>query len=341
MNILKYSSLKNFHTFKIDVKAKKIVIAKKINDIINAWYLSKIEKISFIILGKGSNVLFINNYNGIVVINKLKGINLYADNDFWYLHVCSGEKWHSLVLFTLKYGIFGLENLALIPGTVGSASIQNIGAYGVSFNDFCNYVDVLNCANKKIIRFNNKDCKFDYRYSKLQNCYKKGLIVISVGIRLKKKWQPSISYKDFKTFNSKNLHPKKIFNFICETRNKKIPNPKFIGNAGSFFKNPIINIYKAKKIIKYFPNLNLFYDKQYSYKTKLFAGQLIEECNLKGYNIGGAFVYEKHALIIINKKNATWKDIILLFKHIKLCVKKKFNICLEPEVKFISSKNKL
>lgn len=341
MKNLHYYSLKKFNTLQINVQAKKIIIAKNINDILNAWYLSKIEKLPFVILGKGSNVLFIKNYDGIVLINKLKGIHTYEDKKFWYLHVNSGEKWHSLVLFTLKKGFFGLENLALIPGTVGAASIQNIGAYGVEINKFCNYIDVLNCNNSKIIRFSNKACKFKYRDSKLKNCSEKGLIVISVGIRLEKKWQPITHHWEFKQLNQKDLSPKKIFNFICKTRKKKIPDPNIIGNTGSFFKNPIIDIYKMNNIIKKFSNLNFFYEKKYFYKIKLFAGQLIEECNLKGYSIGDASVYKKHALIIINKKNATWKDIILLFKHIKLCVKKKFNICLEPEVKFISSKNKL
>lgn len=335
-----YCSLKEFNTFKIDVKAKKIVIIKNINDILNAWCLSQIEKLPFVVLGKGSNVLFIKNYDGIVLINKLKGINIYEDKKFWYLHVNSGETWHSFVIFTLKKGFFGLENLALIPGTIGAASIQNIGAYGVEFNKFCNYIDVLNCNNNKIIRFNNKECKFSYRDSKLKHCCRKGLVVISVGIRLEKKWKPIIHYYALKKLNRKNLNPKKIFDFICKIRKEKIPDPKIIGNAGSFFKNPIIDIRKIGNIITQFSNLNFFYEKKSLYKIKLFAGQLIEECHLKGYSIGGASIYNKHALILINKQHATWKDIILLFKHIQSCVKKKFNIFLKPEVQFISSKNK-
>lgn len=337
MNRFNYS-LKKFHTFKIDVKAKKIIFAKKIIDIINAWDISKKNNLSFIVLGKGSNVFFVKDYNGIVLINKLKGIFYYQDKKFWYLHVFSGEKWHDLVLMTLKKGFFGLENLALIPGTVGSASIQNIGAYGVEFNKFCIYVDILDCNKNYVFRLDKKDCNFDYRYSKLKNCYKKGLVVIAVGIKLKKNWKPVLHYQHFQKINKHNLHPKKIFDFVCKIRKEKIPNPKITGNAGSFFKNPIVDFNKAKNIIKHFSSLKLSYEKQPYFKIKLFAGQLIEQCNLKGYSIGGASIYKKHSLFIINKNGATCKDIMLLFKHIKLCVKKKFNVCLKPEVQFIFSK---
>lgn len=328
-------SLKNFNTLKINVQAEKIIIAKKISDIYSAWNISKINKIPFLVLGNGSNVLFINDYTGIVVINRLKGITINEDNNFWYLHVKSGENWHSLVIFSLLQGLFGLENLALIPGTVGAAPIQNIGAYGLEFKEICNYVDVLNCTNNKIIRIHSQQCKFGYRHSIFKNCCIKGLVIISVGLFLKKKWQPVTNYGLFKNFNINTLTPYNIFEYICNIRKKNIPDPNLLGNAGSFFKNPILNNNKTKLLTDKFSDIHAY--KISNYKFKFSAGWLIEKCNLKGYSIGDAVVYQKHALIIINKKNATYNDILSLFKYIRLSVNKKFNILLEPEVQFIHS----
>lgn len=331
-------SLKNFNTLQLDVKAHKIIIAETISDIYTAWHVSKINNIPFLILGNGSNVFFLDHYYGIVVINRLKGISITEDNNFWYLHVNSGESWHSLVMFSLLHGFFGLENLALIPGTVGSAPIQNIGAYGLELKEVCNYVDLLNCKNNKIIRIKSKNCKFSYRNSIFKNCYLQGFVIIAVGLFLKKNWQPINNYGALKCLNINQLTPKNIFKYICKIRKKNIPDPKVLGNAGSFFKNPIVNFYKNKFISDKFSNL--YIHKISHHQFKFSAGLLIEKCNLKGYSIGGASVYYKHALIIVNQKNATCKDIISLFKYIRRCVNNKFNILLEPEVQFINSVNK-
>lgn len=329
-------SLKKFNTFKIDVKAKKIIIAKKISDIYKAWKLSKIKKIPLLILGCGSNVLFISNFIGIVIINKIKGIDITEDKNFWYFHICSGEKWNYLVRFSLLNGFFGLENLALIPGTVGAAAIQNIGAYGLEFQEVCNYVDLFNCKKNNISRFNVKQCKFGYRKSIFKNCYIKGFFIVAIGLILKKSWKPIINYSSLKDLNIKKIKPQYIFEFICKIRRKKIPDFNIIGNAGSFFINPILNMKNAKNILNRFPKIHI--NKISKKRFKIFAGWLIEQCNLKGYSIGGAVVCSKNALIIANKNNsATWKDVFLLFKHVRKCVKKKFNILLKPEVQFINS----
>lgn len=333
---LKKNSLKKFNTFKLDIKAKKIIIAYKISDIYQAWNLSKYKKFSFLILGNGSNILFLNNYNGIVVINRLKGININEDDKFWYLHVNSGENWHELVVFCLNNGFFGLENLAFIPGTVGAAPIQNIGAYGVELKNFCNYVDVLNCNNNKIFRIKSQKCNFGYRKSIFKNCYIKGLVIIAVGICIKKNWSPQINYFSFNKI-IENITPQSIFKYVYEIRKKNIPDYKLFGNAGSFFKNPIISYNKAKIMFNKFTDINIY--KISKNKFKISAGWLIEKCNLKGHSIGDAEIYKKHALIIINKNNATSKDILLLSNYVNDCVKNKFNIKLYPEVQFIFSKS--
>ncbi|WP_343188893.1 UDP-N-acetylmuramate dehydrogenase [Buchnera aphidicola (Neophyllaphis varicolor)] len=253
------------------------------------------------------------------------------------LHVNSGEKWNELVKYTLKIGIFGLENLALIPGLVGSAPINNIGAYGLEFKDICSYIDLMFLKTKKIKRIYKKFCYFGYRHSIFKTNKFKDYVIISVGIKLYKKWKPINEYNGLNILNNKKLTPHKIYNKICSIRKKKIPNPKNIANAGSFFKNPIINYKKFKILIK--KNKNLHFYIQKNGDIKIYAGWLIEKCNLKGTIIGGAQIHNKQALIIINKNNATPNDIISLARKIRNNVAKKFNIWLEPEVRLYGSKN--
>ncbi|QJC27980.1 UDP-N-acetylmuramate dehydrogenase [Enterobacteriaceae endosymbiont of Plateumaris braccata] len=333
MNIYK-NSLKNFNTFGIDVTAFKII---KITNINKLYYICKkyyYKSLPYIILGGGSNVLFLNHFKGIVIINRLKGININESKNCWNLHVYSGEYWHQFVKYTIKKGIFGLENLALIPGCVGSALIQNIGAYGVSLKNFCKYVDIMNLSNKKITRLSSKECNLQYRNSIFKNFYMHNYIIIALGMTISKKWKPNISYKDLNHLNLNTVTPHEIFNYICKIRKKKIPNPKIYGNAGSFFKNPLVSLKLGVKLLKTFPNI------PYVIKNNIFkfsAAWLIDQCDLKGYIKGGAMIYFKHSLIIINKYKATSKDILYIAIKIYNSVGNKFGIWLEPEVRLIGS----
>ncbi|QJC29769.1 UDP-N-acetylmuramate dehydrogenase [Enterobacteriaceae endosymbiont of Plateumaris sericea] len=332
--IIYKNSLKHFNSFGIDVHASKIIKIKNINELYYLWKENNQKLIPYIILGSGSNVLFLNNFQGIVIINRLKGIIINESKNYWNLHVSSGENWHQLVKYTIKKNIFGLENLALIPGCVGSAPIQNIGAYGVSLKNFCKYVDIINFSNKKIIRLSYKKCNFKYRDSVFRNFYIRNYAIIALGITISKKWKPNINYKDLNHLNFNTVTPHEIFNHICKIRKNKIPNPKIYGNAGSFFKNPLVSPKLGSKILKKFPNI------PYIIKNNIFkfsAAWLIDECNLKGYTHGGAMIYSKHSLIIINKFKATSNDILSLAIKIYYCVGNKFGIWLEPEVKLIGT----
>ncbi|WP_422667513.1 UDP-N-acetylmuramate dehydrogenase [Buchnera aphidicola] len=214
-------SLKDLNTFAVNVTAKKIIFVSTISLLINIWHKCKTSKVPFIILGEGSNILFLENYLGIVVINRIKGINITEKNNFWYLHVNSGEIWHDLVQYTLKIGLFGLENLAYIPGCVGSAAIQNIGAYGLEIKNVCNYVDIISLNNASIQRINLQQCNFSYRNSIFQTKYNYGYAVLSVGIKLSKIWKPIIFHSFFKNINLIQINPYKIFNTIYNIRKKK------------------------------------------------------------------------------------------------------------------------
>lgn len=328
-------SLKFFHTFKINLFAKKIIIVKNKTSLIKIWKTCKKRNIKFILLGEGSNVLFLKNYNGIVAINKITGITIEEQKKHWLLNVKGGVKWHSLIKYTMQKKIYGLENLALIPGSVGSAPIQNIGAYGIEFKDICDYVDLLSLNNSKIIRVYKNECCFNYRNSIFTKKYNHNHIIYSVGIKLSKNWIPNLSYLKFNSPHYKNnITPQKIFYQICKIRKKKLPNPNKIGNAGSFFKNPIVNSKYAKKLIQQYHNLPYYPQKNGT--IKLSAGWLINQCRLKKLSIGYARIYKKNSLVLINKNNlATANEIITLANIIVYYVKKKFDIILKPEVNII------
>lgn len=239
--------------------------------------------------------------------------------------------------YTLNLEIFGLENLALIPGCIGSAAIQNIGAYGLEFKDICSYVDVLFLNDYTFKRINANLCQFSYRNSIFKNQYK-DYFIISVGIKLLKAWKPTIFSTLQKYIQKKDITAEKIFDIICKIRKSKLPNPKLTGNAGSFFKNPIIQKKKAYEIVSLYKTL---YYPQKNGLVKISGSELIQKCQFNNIQIGGAAIHDTQKLILINKKNASSKELLKIAKIIHACILKKFDIFLNPEVDFIGSKRKI
>lgn len=278
-------------------------------------------------------MLFLENFNGVVILNRLMGITHEQDANFHYLHVNGGENWHNLVQWAVEQGINGLENLALIPGCAGSAPIQNIGAYGVEFKDVCDYVDVLDLANGTTFRLNAAQCAFGYRESIFKHRYQYDYVIIAVGLKLAKDWRPVLQYGSLKEFDPQTVSAKHIFDEVCRIRQSKLPNPDEFGNAGSFFKNPVVSAEQFADIKKQHENLPHF--PQTDGTVKLAAGWLIDQCQLKGYQIGGAAVHEKQALVLINKGNATGADVVALARHVRQTVAEKFGVYLQPEVRFM------
>ncbi|QCI23618.1 UDP-N-acetylmuramate dehydrogenase [Buchnera aphidicola (Macrosiphoniella sanborni)] len=332
-------SLKNLNTFAIDVKAKQIVFVKTINNLIKISKKCKLYNIPYIILGEASNILFLKNYIGVVIFNRIKGIQITEQKNSWLIHVFSGEKWHNLVKLTLNLGIFGLENLALIPGRIGSAAIQNIGAYGLEFKDICEYVEILSLKNYKTIKIQKKFCQFSYRNSIFKSKYNHKYAVIKVGIKISKNWKPIIFSSLNNYIKKKNITAYQIFNIICQIRKNKLPDPKKTGNAGSFFKNPIVTKKKSQQLLSLYKNIPNCPQK--NGLVKISAGWLIENYQFHNIQIGDASIYQKQKLILINKKNATSQDIITLARIIHSCILKKFHISLEPEIDFIGSFGKI
>lgn len=327
------SELKPFNSFGIEAKALSIAFVDSQESLFQQWLLAKDKQLPVLLLGGGSNILFVEDFAGLVIINQLKGLQVTEDDEYWHVHVQAGENWHQLIETLLDKGIYGAENLALIPGCVGSAPIQNIGAYGVELKDICEYVDVLSLENGLITRLAANECQFGYRDSIFKHEYQYGYVIVSVGLKLSKKWSPRLTYGDLAQLDPKTVTPKQVFDSVCQTRKSKLPDPAVTGNAGSFFKNPVVSAEKAQKIKATYPNCPQY--EQADGRVKLAAGWLIDQCNLKGHEVGGAAVHTRQALVLINKQQATGQDIANLAKHVRQTVAERFGIDLEPEVRFI------
>jgi UDP-N-acetylmuramate dehydrogenase len=328
------TSLQSLNTFSLAADAAEIIHAQNVEQLIAAWKSAQEKQQPFLLLGEGSNVLFLEDFAGSVVLNRIKGISLTENADEWLLHVGAGENWHHLVCYTLDHNIAGLENLALIPGCVGSAPIQNIGAYGIELQSVCEYVDVLDLQAGKVTRLTSAECQFGYRESIFKHAYKDGYAIISVGLKLKKHWQPKLTYGDLSRLDPETVTPREIFDSVCAMRQNKLPDPAVAGNAGSFYKNPAVDASVAEKISSEYPTMPSY--PQANGQIKLAAGWLVEQAGLKGFAIGGAAVHDKQALVLINKDHASSADVRALAKYVRDAVAEKFGIWLEPEVRFIA-----
>lgn len=326
-------SLKPWNTFGIDQRANEIVCAENEQQLLDAWQSAKASNHPVLILGEGSNVLFLDTFHGTVIINRIKGIEVTEQPEAWHLHVGAGENWHNLVRYTLQQGMPGLENLALIPGCVGSSPIHNIGAYGVELQRVCDYVDCVELATGKSLRVSATECRFGYRDSIFKHEYQDRYAIVAVGLRLPKQWQPVLTYGDLVRLEPETVTPQQVFDAVCHMRTTKLPDPKVNGNAGSFFKNPVVAAEIAHTLLAQFPGAPHY--PQADGSVKLAAGWLIDQCQLKGVSIGGAAVHRQQALVLINAHNATSEDVVKLAHHVRQNVGEKFNVWLEPEVRFI------
>lgn len=334
MQILANADLSDFHTFSIEQSCQYLVEVKTIDDIKDVYQNSKWLSLPKLMLGKGSNVLFTQPYQGVVIINQLLGKTVTETADSWHLHIAGGENWPDLVKWSIEQGYLGLENLALIPGCVGTAPIQNIGAYGVEFKDFCEYVDVLCLKSFTIKRLSAELCKFGYRDSVFKHDLHQQVVIVAIGIKLSKNWQPNIEYGPLQSLNIDGLTAKQIFERVCQVRTDKLPDPAKLGNAGSFFKNPIISQQHFLKLQQTYPDIVAYSTQE---GVKIAAGWLIDQCQLKGVAIGDAEVHRKQALVLVNKGRASSDDVVKLAAKVYYEVLKKFQIELEHEVRFIGS----
>jgi len=326
-------SLKPYNTFGIDVNAKRFIT---INSLKELKELLAIDKDIFLISG-GSNMLLTKDINKLVVHLELKGIIVNdTEKDAVYVTAEAGENWHDFVLWCISQNYGGLENLSLIPGNVGTSPIQNIGAYGVEIKDTFHQLEALEIATGKLKIFKKVDCNFGYRNSVFKNELKGKYIITSVTFKLtKNNHKFNISYGAIKDSLKDVENPtlKEISNAIIAIRESKLPDPKKIGNSGSFFKNPVIDLNAFKTLQKTYPKIPHYIVSENEIKVP--AGWLIEQCGFKGQRFGDAGVHENQALVLVNYGNASGQEIYELAQNIQQKVKDTFNISLEIEVNII------
>jgi UDP-N-acetylmuramate dehydrogenase len=290
------------------------------------------KKLIWRALGGGSNVILPESLPGATLLINILGQEVIrSDEDHYWLSVGAGVNWHEFVSWTLEQNLLGLENLALIPGTVGAAPIQNIGAYGVEIGEYIDSIEAFDYMAHAFVTLSQKACQFAYRDSYFKQNPNR-FIVTKVVFKIPKVWQARLQYADLaKQFSEPNASPsaKQIFDAVCAIRSAKLPNPAVIGNAGSFFQNPIVNNDQYDLLIKQFPDLVSYPDG--SEKRKLAAGWLIDQCGFKGKRFGPVGVYEKQALVLVNYGGGTSIDILGLAKNIQEEVLGKFGVQLEIE----------
>ena len=338
MEIQEHYNIQPLNTFGIKVDAKFFTEVASIQEMKEAIEYSERFELPILILGGGSNLLFIQDYNGFVIKINLKGISLLReDNRHIYVKASAGENWDDFVNYCCDAAYYGLENLSLIPGNVGASPIQNIGAYGVELKDHFYELEFYDFATGKIRNYNNSDCNFGYRNSIFKSKLKQKGVVLSVTFKLDKNPKFKTGYGAIKEELDRmeviNLTAKDIRNAVINIRRSKLPDPDEIGNAGSFFKNPVVTNKKYKKLFSQFPNLVSF--KQHDGTFKLAAGWLIDQCGWKGYRKGDAGVHKNQALVLVNYGNASGSEIVKLSEEIMHSVNEKFGVELEGEVNMV------
>ncbi len=336
---VKNADLSAYNTLGVEATADILINIREVDDI---FYLIKqgfFENSKPIILGEGSNILFKKDISDPILKMSISGIKTLEENkESVIVEAGAGENWHRFVSWAVEKDLGGIENLALIPGTVGAAPIQNIGAYGVELSSIVEFVEFVDISSGKLIRYSPEECKFGYRDSIFKRDLKEQAIVTKLGVRLTKSnhnikdhYKSLNSYLQEKSIITPSI--KDIYDAVISIRTSKLPDPKLLGNAGSFFKNPIVDIKTAKKLHSAYKNVPVYpVDDQHK---KIPAGWLIEMAGWKGKKVGNVGTYENQALVIVNHGGATGEDIYEHAMKIRASVKKKFAIELAPEVNIL------
>jgi len=336
MQIHENFPLKPYNSFCIDVKARFFNMFPSVEDL--EENLMIYAEYPVFILGGGSNILFTRDYEGCVLKNEIKGMELqHEDEEHVYVKVGAGENWHQFVLHCIGRDWAGVENLSLIPGNVGAAPIQNIGAYGVELDDVFWSLEAFHVYERRVHTFTRTDCEFGYRDSIFKNRYKDEFVILSVTFQLRKKPIFHTSYgaitEEIEKMGEKELSIKSVSHAVINIRRSKLPDPDVIPNAGSFFKNPEVPNEKYEELKAKFPDIVAYPLAKGT--VKLAAGWMIEQCGWKGHRKGDAGCHDKQALVLVNYGNARGEEILELSDKILRSVNKKFGITLEREVNIV------
>ena len=294
-----------------------------------------------LVVGEGSNLIPLCDFAGSVVQLADQQLSWQAQGDDWLVTAGGGCNWHQLVTELVAAGIGGLENLALIPGTVGAAPVQNIGAYGLEVGERIDWVEGFDRRDGQPFRLGARDCRFGYRDSLFKQGDGQSLVISRVQLRLPQAWQGRTSYAPLaRLLDGQTATPQQIFDAVCAIRRQKLPDWQQLGNAGSFFKNPLVSAEQAARLAAAEPGLVSF--AQGDGAVKLAAGWLIDRCGLKGLAVGGAAVHSEQALVLVNRSGtATARDLLQLASTVRERVQARFGVTLEPEVRFIAEQGEI
>jgi len=337
MEVLENFNLKNFNTFHVSAHARYFVNANNLDCLQAALDFARRKSLPFMLIGQGSNLLFRENYPGLVIEMNIRGRELVGqDEEHWLVKAYCGENWHEFVQWCLEHQYYGLENLSLIPGSVGAAPVQNIGAYGVELCDTLVSLEALDVETGKLQTFTNEDCHFGYRHSVFKGELKDRYIIYCVTFSLNKTGQVNTSYgslaKALADVPEQDITPELVARTVCDIRSSKLPSHNILGNAGSFFWNPIVPLAEFENLQTAFPDIVGYRDGD---KVKIAAAWLIEQAGWKGHREGDVGVHQDHALVLVNHGTATGAELVDLSERIQRSVHDKFGIHLTPEVRII------
>ena len=333
MKDLKNYSLKAHNTFGIDAKCSRFLEFENELEAAEVAQILRKSILPYIIIGGGSNLLLTKDFEGIVVRSGIKGYTFDSD----CMECGSGEVWDDMVAVSIQAGYYGMENLSLIPGDVGASAVQNIGAYGVEAKDLIVNVWAIEIATGKACMWRNEECGYSYRQSRFKHDWKNQYLIIRVSYRLSRTFTPHLDYGNIRAElekkGIKEPSAQQLRDVIIDIRNAKLPDPKVMGNAGSFFMNPIVSREKYEVLAATYENMPHYpVDEAHE---KIPAGWMIDQCGWKGKKMGRAGVHDKQALVLVNCGGATGEDIVSLCRQIQHDVKAKFGIDIYPEVNII------
>lgn len=337
MEILKNYNLTKLNTLGVSANVKLLVEIHTEEDLKELFELVEFKQNKKIFLGGGSNVLFTKDFDGLVILNMLQGIEILNESATEVtIRSLGGTLWHDLVVFTVSRGYWGLENLSFIPGTVGAAPMQNIGAYGAELKNVLENVETLDIETGKAKIFTKEECELGYRDSIFKNELKGKYFIYALTLRLSKTPKPNISYKILADHIQQNKieiqTSKNISDAVTSIRKSKLPDPKQIGNAGSFFKNVFVSEEKLRDLLKLYPEIKYFKENG---RIKIASAWLIEQCGFKGRRVGNVGVHAQHALVLVHYGGGSGEEIKNLAQEIIDSVFKKFGLQLVPEVNFV------
>lgn len=338
MKIIRNPFLTAYNTFHLPVRASEMAVIESASDYEKLFEDYDLKKQRILVIGEGSNILFRNDFDGLIITSVMDRISILDQNaKYAWIEADAGLNWHKLVMETIQMGFQGLENLSLIPGKVGAAPMQNIGAYGVEIAQFIDTVVAMDIRTGKTLTFSKEECRFGYRTSIFKTSFKDKLLIRSVRLRLNKIPEYNITYdrvrETLDLLGAGEITAASISRAVIEIRQNKLPDPGRIGNAGSFFKNPVIDRTDFEGLKAEFPDI-VGYNTGTN-EVKIAAAWLIEQCGWKGRRINGAGVHQQHALVLVNYGGATGMEIYALSEKIRDSVAGKFGIVLEREVNII------